>query len=941
MAKTYKRKLTTNELRKRLSVFATKWQDASSEKADEKLFTADFLACFGIEAHHYQREFEVKKQDGTTGYMDGFIPGKLIVEGKSLGKNLKKARQQAEEYRWACPEHQQPRFVLLHDFARFALFDLTQDSEHTCTLAELTKHAEWFRFLIDETAPVITEETQADRRAAEKMAVLHDALLRSNFGGRDLEIFLTRLLFCLFADDTAIFGNNGQFLRLVQASREDGKDLGSLLTELFEVLNTPHNQRSKNLDEELAAFEYINGKLFEERTRIPSFGSDLRNLLLECAHLDWSGISPAIFGAMFQSVLEQHEPDKSRTASRRELGAHYTSERNILRAINPLFMDDLRAKLKAAGNSRTKQLALYENLPTLRFFDPACGCGNFLVIAYRELRRLEMELIAKLFKIGKQIGGTDRIENLSRVHVGQFYGIEIDASAVHIAQVAMWITDHQMNLEAANRFGTTRPSVPLVKSAHIYHGNALRKAWEEVLPPKQCSFIFGNPPFVGAKYQSDEQRNDAALVLADIGKYGLLDYVACWHVLAARYMQQHPSIRCALVSTNSICQGEQVGVLWTYLTSKNIGMYLHFAHRTFQWSNEGRGVAAVHCIIIGFGPTPAEKPFVYDYSENLKALNGTQIFVKNLNPYLVDGPNVVLTRRGQALCEVPEMGIGNKPIDGGHYLFTPEEKAQFIAAEPASKDLFRRWIGADEFLNGIERWCLWLGDTPTAKLAKLPKCRERTAAVRKFRADSKSLPTQKLAEIPTRFHVEFMPKDNYLVVPEVSSERRRFIPIGFMVPEVFPSNLVRVVPEASLYHFGILSSSQHNAWMRTVAGRLKSDYRYSIHIVYNNFPWPQELGKNLRKAIEKAAQDVLNARQAEIVKDDSTTLAMLYTPELTPVALSKAHAALDKAVDTAYGYTGKKDDTSRVAYLFKMYEELAKCSTAKSSKTIASDSDEN
>lgn len=440
--------ITTNELRRRLAAFAVLWRDASSERADEKVFTAQFLACFDVQAHHYTREFEVTRQDGSTGYMDAFIPAKVIIEAKSLGQDLAKARQQAEEYRWGCPAHQQPRFVLLHDFARFALFDLVQDKQYECTLQELPRKADWFRFLVDDAAPVIAEETEADRRAAEQMAVLHDALLRSNFTGRDLEVFLTRLLFCLFADDTAIFGDNGQFRRLVEATRADGKDLGSQLSELFEVLNTPVAQRSTLLDENLAAFAYINGRLFADRTRIPAFDSPLRSMLLGCVSLDWSQISPAIFGSMFQGVLEQHQPDQSRTASRRELGAHYTSERNILRAINPLFMDKLRAELQAAGTSRVKLQALYDKLPTLRIFDPACGCGNFLVISYRELRRLEMELIARLFSKGGQTMGLLDISTLSRVSVEQMYGIELDESAAHIAQVAMWITDHQMNLEA-------------------------------------------------------------------------------------------------------------------------------------------------------------------------------------------------------------------------------------------------------------------------------------------------------------------------------------------------------------------------------------------------------------------------------------------------------------------------------------------------------------
>ncbi len=922
---TRKTQLTTNELRTRLAAFVHQWTGAEREHADEQLFTGGFLACFGIQPHQYIRQQPVQRQDGSTGYMDGFIPGKLIIEGKSLGKDLKKARRQAEEYRWGCPPEQQPRFVLLHDFARFALFDLAQDAQFTCALADLPKHADAFRFLVDDAPPVITEETEADRRAAEQMARLHEALLQSRFTGRDLEVFLTRLLFCLFADDTAIFGDNGVFRRLVEATRDDGKDLGPQLAELFEVLNTPEGQRSPLLDEALAAFAYVNGELFAERTRIPAFDGKLRALLLQCVRLDWSAISPAIFGAMFQGVLEQHEPDLSRTASRRELGAHYTSERNILRAINPLFMDGLRAEFKAAGRTRAKLQALYDRLPAITVLDPACGCGNFLVIAYRELRRLEMDLIDELHKDdlrrkaikAGQKGGFFDIGDLSRVRVSQFYGIEIDPSAAHIAQVAMWITDHQMNLESAQRFGTTRPSIPLTHSATIRNGNALRTDWADVLPPEQCSYVVGNPPFVGAKYQNDEQRSDAAHVMGHIPHHGLLDFVACWHVKAAAYMQAGQQVRTALVSTNSICQGEQVGVLWPHMLAQ--GLHLHFAHRTFQWSNEGRGVAAVHCIIVGYGRQPADQPVIFDYSANIKAAEGQRLEVGRINPYLVDGPDAVLARRGQPMCDVPPMGIGNKPIDDGNYLFTPDEKAAFIKAEPGSRPYFRRWLGAEEFLNGIERWCLWLGDASPAELAALPECRKRAEAVRKFRAASKSAPTRAIAATPRRFHVEFMPRGNYLAVPEVSSERRHFIPIGFLKPAILASNLLRTVPNATLVHFGIVSSSFHNAWMRTVAGRLKSDYRYSIHIVYNNFPWPQDASDHQRSLIEAAAQTVLDARASF----SDGTLAQLYNPDTMPASLTKAHAALDRAVDAAYGYKGGKDDASRVAFLFKLYQQLA------------------
>ncbi|MBP8597121.1 MAG: class I SAM-dependent DNA methyltransferase [Brachymonas sp.] len=912
--------LTTNEIRSRLAAFAHQWQHASSEEADEKLFTAAFLACFGIGKHQYKREYAVPRADGSTGYMDGFIPGLLIIEGKSLGKNLDKAREQAESYRWGCPTHERPRYVLLHDFGRFALFDLSHDTSLTCALAELPAHADRFRFLLGEE-PTIVEETEANRRAAEQIAELHEALLQSNFTGRDLETFLVRLLFCFFADDTAIFGNNNIFLRLLEQLRPDGANTGAKLNELFDTLNTPIKQRSPLLDETLQAFAYINGHLFEQRTRIPAFNSTLHALLLQCARYDWASISPAIFGSMFQSVLEKHEPDQNpatpHRASRRELGAHYTSERNILRAINPLFMDGLRAQLAAAGKNPAKLQTLYDQLPTLRLLDPACGCGNFLVIAYRELRLFEMELIERLYFKGKGRGVLD-VADLSRVTVNQFYGIEIDASAAHIAQVALWITDHQMNLLCAQRFGTTRPSVPLTASAHILQANALRTDWAELLPPAQCSYIVGNPPFVGAKYQSAEQRADVALVMGNIPNCGLLDYVACWHVKAAAYMQANAAICTALVSTNSICQGEQVGVLWPHMLEQ--GLHLHFAHRTFQWSNEGKGVAAVHCIIVGYGKQPPAQPVIFDYSSNIKAETGERLVVQRINPYLVDAPDALLTRRSKPLCDVPVMGIGNKPIDDGNYLFTPAEKDAFVAREPASEKFFRRWLGADEFLNGIERWCLWLGDALPSDLSKLPECRKRIDAVQKFRLNSKSKPTQALAATPRRFHVEFLPTEgNYLAVPEVSSERRKFIPIGFLPASIMASNLLRAAPCATFYHFGILSSLMHNAWMRTVAGRLESRYRYSINIVYNNYPWPQNPSDKQRQAVEAAAQGVLDARALY----PQATLADLYDPLTMPAELVKAHTALDRAVDTAYAYKGGKDDASRVAYLFAQYQQLA------------------
>lgn len=915
--------LTRNEIRKRLAAFAKEQQGSSNERSQAQTFWLRFYECFGIRAESATiYEQSVKKLGGAQGFIDSFIPGKLIVEHKSKGKDLDAAFGQASEYFLSLKEEERPRYIITSDFARIRIYDLQAGGGyHQCKLAELPKKADWFMFLVEGELTDYTEESEADRSAAYTISKLHEALLRANFKGRDLEVLLTRLLFCLFAEDTGIFGENGIFRRLMESTRADGSDVGRMLAELFQVLNTPEEDRQNNLDENLARFAYINGALFAENTRIPSFDSELREQLIACAKLDWSGISPAIFGAMFQGVLEEHNPDgadsSNRKASRRELGAHYTSERNILRVINPLCMDNLRAELAKVKKNKKLLTDFYDKLPTLTFFDPACGCGNFLVIGFRELRQLEMDTIEAMGDIGltnASRGGLLDVSTLCRVKVSQFYGIEIDESAAHIAKVAMWITDHQMNLEAAERFGTTRPTVPLIDSATIVCGNSLRLNWNDVIPAEQCSYVLGNPPFIGAKFLNDEQRDDVAHVLGKIPSSGLLDYVTCWYVKALPYIHANPSIHVTFVSTNSITQGEQVAVLWSHLLGS--GVKLHFAHRTFQWSNEGKGVAAVHCVIVGFGLNDSKQHTIFDYTGNIKG-EPNVLSVRHINPYLVDAPDVMMSNRQTPLCNVPEIGIGNKPIDGGNYLFTPEEKDEFIKREPQSARWFRRWIGADEFINGYDRWCLWLGDCPPNELRKMPEAMKRVEAVRDVRLASKSAPTQKLAATPTRFHVENIPDAPYLVIPEVSSERRSFVPIGFMQPDTLSSNLVRILPNATLYHFGILTSTMQNAWMRTVCGRLKSDYRYSVGIVYNNYPWPDITNKH-HATIEAAAQAILDARALY----PESSLADLYDPLSMPPELVKAHAALDKAVDAAYQYKGGKDDAARVAFLFERYQQL-------------------
>ncbi len=907
------------EIRTRLQAFAKQWKQAERENADAKLFWARFYECFGIRpesATIYEKA--VDKIDGTRGFIDSFIPGLLIVEHKSKGKDLKSAFTQASDYFTALPEGERPRYIIVSDFAKFRLYDLRTDTQVECKLADLPKHAGWFRFLVEgAAAPEIVEESPINRQAAYAVSRLHEALLQANFRGRDLEVFLTRLLFCFFADDTGIFGQDGMFRQYVEATRDNGRDTGQRLAILFDVLDTPDNQRSSNLDEHLAAFAYINGSLFSERTRISSFDTDMRTLLVRCAELDWSGISPAIFGAMFQGVLEAHTPDETRQASRRELGAHYTSERNILRVINPLFMNDLRAEFEKVRKSKGRLQALYDRLPTLTFFDPACGCGNFLVIAYRELRRLENDVIAALFSDFNQGRGLLDVSTLCRVRVNQFYGIEIDDAAAHIARVALWITDHQMNLESANRFGNTRPTVPLVDAPHIHKENALRVDWALLLPPTQCSYVMGNPPFIGAKWLNEEQRADTRAVFADIKNGGLLDYVAAWYVKALKYIQANPAIDVAFVSTNSITQGEQVSALWTTLLQG--GVKIRFAHRTFQWSNEGKGNAAVHCVIIGFGLRFPDLCTIFDYSHDIKSDVGTVLPVSRINPYLVDAPDVVLTNRRTPICQVPQIGSGNQPIDGGHYLFTDEEKEKFLEIEPNASPFFRRWVGAEELINNVSRWCLWLGDAKPHELRALPECMKRIEAVTQCRFASRRASTQKLAENPTRFQVEFMPDVPFMVIPEVSSERREFIPLGYLEPPTLASNKLRLMPNATLYHFAVLNSTMHMAWTRAVCGRLESRYQYSVTIVYNNFPWPNPSDAQ-REALEATGQAILDAQAMYL--EEGSTLADLYDPRSMPAELRKAHAANDRAVDASYRFKGDKSDAIRVAFLFVMYGKI-------------------
>ncbi len=896
--------LSWNEIKSRALNFSREWQDEASEDAEAKSFWDGFFDIFGISRRRVASfEKPVRKADGRSGYIDLLWKGVLLVEHKSRGKDLDRAYTQALDYFPGLKERDLPRYVLVSDFARFRLYDLDTGEQHEFPLSELYQHVKLFGFIAGYQTRSFGSEDPVNIKAAELLGRLHDTLEDTGYSGHQLEIFLVRILFCLFAEDTAIFERRQFQDYIEQRTAEDGSDLGMHLALLFQVLDQPPSQRLKNLDEQLAAFPYINGRLFGETLPIASFSASMREALLDCCALDWSRISPAIFGSLFQSVMDKTQ--------RRNLGAHYTDEKNILKALRPLFLDALDKEFAACKTLRQWH-AFHDKLASLRILDPACGCGNFLVIAYRELRRLELLTLQKLYA-SDQVHTLHNIELIARVDVDQFYGIEIEEFPAQIAQVALWLTDHQMNLRLSEVFGQYFARLPLKKAARIVHGNALTLDWETVIPAKQLSYIVGNPPFVGAKFLNDEQRTEMAGIFSGVKNAGLLDYVSAWYRKATDYMTHKPSIRAAFVSTNSITQGEQVGALWPDLLAR--GVSIHFAHRTFQWTSEARGKAAVHCVIIGFGLQDVSEKWIFEY-DTPKA-EPHAIRADTINPYLVDGVNVVLSNRSKPICDVPEIGIGNKPIDGGHYLFTTAERDAFILTEPNSAKWFRRWLGADEFLNGYERWCLWLGDCPPDELRRMPEAMKRVEAVKRFRLASKSAPTRKLADTPTRFHVENMPDNNYLLLPRVSSERRAFVPIGFICADTLTSDSALMTTGANIFHFGILTSSMHNAWMRAVAGRLESRYRYSAGIVYNNFPWPEPADKQ-RAAIETAAQAVLDAR----AHFPHATLADLYDPLTMPPELVKAHQALDKAVDAAYGVKGFASEAERVAFLFQRYAQL-------------------
>ena len=945
--------LSWNEIKDRALKFSKEWAGTSNEEADAKPFLVEFFNVFGISSKRVSTfEHRVKKLDDKDGYIDLLWKGTILIEMKSRGKNLDKAYQQAIDYTHGLKQHELPKYILVSDFENFRLYDLEEEGKTVeFKLNDLVNNVQHFAQLLGYQKKVYKEQDPANIKAAELMGKLHDRLEEIGYIGHPLEVYLVRILFLLFAEDTTIFEKK-QFQEFIeQRTAEDGSDLAAKLQELFQVLNTPNAKRFKNLDEQLADFPYVNGKLFEENLPTASFDTKMRQALLECCYMDWSKISPAIFGSMFQSVMNPKE--------RRNLGAHYTSETNILKLIKPLFLDDLWAEFESIKDNKNKLPEFHKKLSTLKFLDPACGCGNFLIITYRELRLLELEILRATYKTGQRVID---VKELIWLDVDMMCGIEYEEFPARIAEVAMWLIDHQMNMQISNEFGQYFVRLPLNKAAKIVHGDALELNWQSLLntvntytiyaehtniihissepdipygtvnvftktsenksfgdiqkeKPNETKFdyIIGNPPFIGSKIMKQSQRDQIVKEFNNADGSGVLDYVTGWYIKAAKYIQ-NTKIKVAFVSTNSICQGEQTSILWGQMLNK-YNIKIHFAHRTFKWSNEAKGNAAVYCVIVGFANYDTPNKSIFEY-EDIKG-EAHEIKAKNINPYLVDAKDVFINKRTTAICRVPKIKFGNQPIDGGWLILDEQERNEAVEKEPFIEKYIRRFYGSEEFINGRIRYCLWFGNFNPSELKSSKFLMTRVRNVREFRLESERKDTQKLADTPTQFAFKSHEESEYIIIPSVSSERRKYIPIGFMSANEIASNLCLIIPNAALFHFGVLTSLMHMAWVKNICGRLKSDFRYSNGIVYNNFPWPESSNEKQIKAIETAAQKVLDTR----LQFPKSKMADLYEPDGMPPTLLKAHNELDKAVDLAYRPHPFASEANRMVFLFELYEK--------------------
>lgn len=929
--------LTWNEIRTRAAQFAERWRGAEQENAEAQTFWNEFLAVYGVDRRRvaaFERKVKGLEKGSGRGRIDLLWPGLFMAEHKSKGRDLAAATRQALDYVQVLEEHERPQWVAVSDFGQVRLHEVATGQAEQFALADLPRQVERFAFLIGKQLRHQREADPVNVKAAQQMGKLHNLLEDSGYTGHALEVLLVRLLFLLFGDDTGLWDERGLFYDLLaDHTRSDGEDTGSVLGRLFQVLDTPKERRQANLPDWLAAFPYVNGELFRERIDLADFSPKMRQMLLDACTLDWGAVSPAIFGSMFQAVMDETE--------RRNLGAHYTSEANILKALGPLFLDELHTMREAARGNRNRLGQFLDLLPRLRFLDPACGSGNFLLLAFRELRRLELDALAEQQK-GQQVLD---VAHLIRVNVGQFYGIEYDEFPAQIARVAMWLADHQANIEASRTLGQNFVNLPLTQAAHIKHGDALEVDWFEHLnlredaPQLSRVYIVGNPPFIGSSLMTPGQRQQLVNIFQGAQEAGKLDYVAAWYLKAAKLMQatarEFPDLQtaAALVSTNSVTQGEQVAPLWGAML-RDQRMTITSAHQTFKWSNDAPGQAAVHCVIVQFqsasGAPKARRLFSYS---NPKAppVEHPATFI---NAYLTDAPDVIVTKRRQPfLNNVQQIVYGNKPVDGtreqlkknpaeGNLIIsTQAELEALLQAEPGAEKFIKPLVGAEDFLQGGGRWVLWLPDAEPHELARLPKVRERMQRVKNFRAASQKAQTQEWANRPGEFVENRHPDGEYVVIPAHTSENRDYVPFGYLNPETIVNNSVFVVPDADLFTFGVISSAAHMAWLHAIGGRIKSDYRYSSDLVYNTFPWPDRAALTPKqvKAVEDAARQVLEARE----KHPGSTLAQLYDPLTMPRVLRDAHNALDRAVDTLYGLKAGSTEAQRLALMLTKYQELA------------------
>lgn len=927
--------MTDAEQREAARRFINAWHGKGYEKGDTQRFWMSLLGdVLGVQNVAEKIEFEKEVIiDRQTKFIDGYIAStKVLIEQKSLGKDLTKAipqsggkmltpYEQAKNYANNMAFDEAPRWIITCNFSEFYIYDMNKPGADPEIVKLENLQAEIYRlkFVVDENSKNISKEMEISIQAGDIVGVLYDELLKqyrdpsNDESLRSLNALCVRLVFCLYAEDAGIFGRRGMFHDYMK--RFEVRDLRRALIELFQVLDTKPEDRDPYMDEELASFPYVNGGLFsDENIEIPQLTENIRELVLQKASedFDWSQISPTIFGAVFESTLNPE--------TRRAGGMHYTSIENIHKVIDPLFLDELKdeldviKKIAVAKTRGAKLTAFQDKLANLHWLDPACGSGNFLTESYISVRRLENEVLKAKIEVEKgQIAGQIMFGDLEainpiKVSIGQFYGIEINDFAVTVAKTALWIAESQMMKETEDVVHMNLNFLPLKSYANIIEANALRIDWNDVIDSDKLDYIMGNPPFVGARWMGKSQKDDMQAVFQGLKNVGNLDYVSAWYWKAAEYIKD-TEISVAYVSTNSITQGEQPAIFWKPLMEN--GIKINFAYRTFIWDSEANIKAHVHCVIVGFSINGWKKPKKLFVDEQMQVVN-------NINAYLVDAEDIFVESRKKSLCDVPEIGIGNKPIDGGFYLFEKEEMEAFIEKEPKSEKYFRPWYGSREFINQKPRYCLWLGDCPPSELRKMPECLKRIEAVRDYRLSSPSPGTRKIADTPTRFHVENMPKGEFIVIPEVSSERRRYIPIGYMDDTVMCSNKVRLMPNATLFHFGVLESNVHMAWMRAVCCRLKSDYSYSVNVVYNNFPWP-DVSEEQKEKIEKTAQAILDARS--LYPDSS--LADLYDPLTMPPELRKAHIANDKAVMQAYGFNVREtSEASCVATLMELYQKI-------------------